>query len=263
MDPAGTESRTLVEAALQRERLVTATLIVLIPLACWTWIAVMARDMYGSMQGAAAWMMTSRWDAPHLVLLWAMWVVMMTAMMLPSATPLVLLYAGALRTRGVESAGRRIYALAGGYVLVWALFSLAATALQRALSVAFVLTPMMEPAAPWLAAAILAAAGLYQFSPLKHACLRVCRSPLAYLMQHWGSGKTASAFRLGLGHGAYCLGCCWAMMLLLFAGGVMNLAVIVTLTVWVIVEKLAPFGARTPKVTGAGLLALAAWVASG
>jgi predicted metal-binding membrane protein len=183
-------------------------------------------------------------------------------MMLPSAAPLVLLYAGALRTRGVEAAGRRIYALAGGYVLVWALFSLAATVLQRALSSALVLTPMMEPAAPWLAAAILGAAGLYQFSPLKHACLRVCRTPLAYLLHHWGAGDTAAAFRLGLGHGAHCLGCCWAMMLLLFAGGVMNLAVIVPLTLWVIVEKLAPFGAQTAKVTGVLLLALAVWVAT-
>jgi predicted metal-binding membrane protein len=254
------ETRTLVEIALQRERLVTGTLLILIPLGCWTWIALMARDMYGSMQGAAAWMMTSRWDAPHLVLLWAMWVVMMTAMMLPSAAPLVLLYAGSLRTRGVESAGRRIYALAGGYVLVWALFSVAATALQRALSTAVVLTPMMEPATPWLAAAILVTAGLYQFSPLKHSCLRVCRSPLAYLLQHWGSGDTAAAFRLGLGHGAHCLGCCWAMMLLLFAGGVMNLTVIVALTAWVALEKLAPFGAHTPKLTGFVLVALAAWM---
>jgi predicted metal-binding membrane protein len=253
-------TRTLVEMALQRERLVTVTLLVLIPIAAWTWIALMARDMYGSMQGASAWMMTAEWDLTHLVLLWAMWVVMMTAMMLPSAAPLVLLYAGAVRTRGTGPAAPRIYAVAGGYVLVWALFSVAATALQRWLSSALVLTPMMEPATPWLAAAVLVAAGLYQFSPLKGACLRVCRSPLAYLLQHWGAGDLVSAFRLGLGHGVYCLGCCWAMMLLLFAGGVMNLAVIVALTVWVIVEKLAPFGAHTTRLTGLVLLALAAWV---
>jgi predicted metal-binding membrane protein len=253
-------ARTLVEIALQRERVVTATLLVLIPLACWTWIAFMARDMYGSMQGASAWMMTPAWDATHLLLLWAMWVVMMTGMMLPSGAPLVLLYAGALRARGAGPAGPRIYALAGGYLLVWALFSLVATALQRALSAALMLTPMMEPAVPWLGAAILAAAGLYQFSPLKGACLRVCRSPLAYLLQHWGSGDAAAAFRLGFGHGAYCLGCCWAMMLLLFAGGVMNLTVIVALTAWVALEKLAPFGAHTPKLTGFVLLALAAWM---
>jgi predicted metal-binding membrane protein len=257
------EARTLVETALRRERFVTATLLVVVPLACWTWIAFMARDMYGSMEGASAWMMTPAWDATHLLLLWAMWVVMMTAMMLPSSAPLVLLYAGALRARGAGPAGPRIYALAAGYLVVWALFSLVATALQRALSSAFILTPMMEPAVPWLGAAIVAAAGLYQLSPLKGACLRVCRSPLAYLLQHWGSGDTAAAFRLGSGHGVYCLGCCWALMLLLFAGGVMNLAVIVSLTAWVAVEKLAPFGARTPKITGVVLLALAAWMVAG
>ena len=221
----------------------------------------MARDMYGSMLGPSAWMMTASWDAPHLMLLWAMWAVMMTGMMLPSASPLILLYAGALRTRGVEPAGRRIYAMAGGYLLVWTLFSVAATILQRVLSSALILTPMMEPATPPIAASILAAAGIYQLTPLKSACLRVCRSPLSYLLQHWGSGDTAGAFRLGLGHGAYCVGCCWAMMLLLFAGGVMNLVVILALTAWVLAEKLAPFGEQTARVTGVALLALAAWTA--
>jgi predicted metal-binding membrane protein len=215
------------------------------------------------MQGPAAWMMTADWDAPHLLLLWTMWAVMMTGMMLPSAAPLVLLYAGALRTRGVEHAGRRLYALTGGYLLVWASFSIAATLLQRLLSAALVLTPMMEPATPALAAAILAAAGLYQLTPLKGACLRVCRSPLAYLLQHWGSGGSAAAFRLGAGHGLYCLGCCWAMMLLLFAGGVMNLLVIVGLTGWVLAEKLAPFGEHTARVSGLVLLALATWIIMG
>ena len=247
---------------MQYERRVTVTLLVLIPLACWTWIVLMARDMYGTMMGPSAWMMTANWDAPHLVLLWAMWAVMMTAMMLPSASPLILLYAGALRTRGVGHSGRRIYALAGGYVLVWAVFSAGATALQRVLSSALVLTPMMEPAAPWVAVTILVAAGLYQLTPLKGACLRVCRSPLAYLLQQWRSGDAMSAFRMGMGHGLHCLGCCWAMMLLLFAGGVMNLVVISALTAWVLAEKLAPFGERTARASGSLLLALAAWMAT-
>jgi predicted metal-binding membrane protein len=259
MSNAGFSGRTLIETALSHERRVTSTLLIVIPVACWTWIALMARDMYGSMSGASAWMMTMEWDAAHLALLWAMWAVMMVGMMLPSASPLVLLYAGALRTRSVPGAGRRLYALAAGYVLVWVLFAVAATVLQRRLSSALVFTPMMEPAAPWVAAAILALAGLYQLTPLKRACLRACRSPLAYLLQHWGRGDPSSAFRLGLGHGAYCVGCCWAMMLLLFAGGVMNLTVIFALTVWVLVEKLAPFGERTPMVSGILLLGLACW----
>jgi len=261
MTSAAPEGRTLLEAGLKHERLVTATLLVVIPLACWTWIALMAGDMYGSMQRSSAWMMTATWDGPHLVLLWTMWAVMMTAMMLPSAAPLVLLYAGALRTRGDARTGRKLYALGAGYVVVWALFSVVVTILQRVLSSALVLTPMMEPATPMAGAAVLAVAGLYQLTPLKSACLRVCRSPLSYLLQHWRSGATG-AFQLGVGHGTYCVGCCWALMLLLFAGGVMNLVVIVALTVWVLVEKFAPLGDQTARVSGVALLALAIWMAA-
>jgi predicted metal-binding membrane protein len=260
MPGRASDGRTLLEAALKHERVVTATLIVVIPLACWTWIALMARDMYGTMLGPAAWMMTADWDAAHLLLLWAMWAVMMTAMMLPSAAPLVLLYAGALRTGGDPEVGRKTYALAAGYVLVWALYSVAATALQRGLSIALVLTPMMEPASAEAAAVLLALAGAFQLSPLKRACLRVCRSPLSFLLEHWRA-DTLGALRLGALHGVYCLGCCWALMLLLFAGGVMSLAVIVALTLWVLAEKLAPLGEQTTRVTGVALLAFAAWVA--
>jgi predicted metal-binding membrane protein len=149
--------------------------------------------------------------------------------------------------------------MAAGYLLIWALFSVGATVLQRVLSSALVLTPMMEPATPMAAAAVLAIAGLYQLTPLKSACLRVCRSPLSYLLQHWRSGASG-AFRLGLHNGAYCLGCCWALMLLLFVGGVMNLVVIVALTVWVLVEKFAPLGEQTARVSGVALVALAAWM---
>jgi predicted metal-binding membrane protein len=254
------DGRTLLESALKHERVVTATLVVVIPLLCWTWIALMARDMYGTMLGPSAWMMTADWDLPHLLLLWAMWAVMMTAMMLPSASPLVLLYAGALRTGGDSRVGRKTYAMAGGYVLVWALYSVAATALQRVLAAALILTPMMEPAAPAATAILLAAAGLYQLTPLKRACLRVCRSPLPYLLQHWRA-DTLGAFLLGARHGTNCLGCCWALMLLLFAGGVMNLVVIVALTLWVLAEKFAPFGEQTARASGVALLAMALWTA--
>jgi predicted metal-binding membrane protein len=254
------QSPTLLETALQREHRLTLFVLVTIALASWTWIVVMARDMYGTMVGASAWMMSSVWDWPRLVLLWAMWAVMMTAMMLPTATPLILLYAAAAR-RNAESGSpaRRVYALAAGYVLVWSLFSVLATALQRLLSSAMVLTPMMEPATPVTGGVVLAIAAVYQLTPLKRSCLRACRSPLGFMMQRWRGG-VAGAFRLGLQHGTYCLGCCWALMLILFAGGVMNLAVIVALTAWVIVEKLAPFGERTATVSGAVLLALAVWM---
>lgn len=259
MAPREPERRSLFEAALAHERWILATLLVGVPLLCWAWIAVMSDDMYGTMSGAAAWMMTSHWDVPHLLLLWAMWAVMMTAMMLPSAAPLLLMYAGALRKRGAPGSGRQLLAMASGYVLVWAVFSIAATVLQRVLASALVLTPMMEPDTPVAAAVILVIAALYQFTPLKRACLRVCRTPLAFLLQHWRPGA-AGALRLGLQHGLYCLGCCWVLMLLLFAGGVMNLAVIVALTLWVLAEKCAPFGEWTARLGGVALLALAAWM---
>jgi predicted metal-binding membrane protein len=213
------------------------------------------------MDGASAWMMTTRWDAAHLWLLVAMWVAMMTAMMLPSAAPLIVLYAGAVRARGDADARRKTYAIAAGYLVVWISFSVAAAVLQRLLASQAVLTPMMEPGSPLAAAAMLAVAGLYQLTPLKRACLRVCRSPLAYLLHHMRSG-TSGAFALGARHGSYCLGCCWALMLLLFAGGVMNPWVIVALTAWVLAEKFTPFGERLARVSGFALLGLALWMAS-
>jgi len=254
------ERPTRLETVLQRDRGTLAIILVAIPLAAWTWIAVMARDMYGSMQGASAWMMSTEWDWPRVVLLWAMWAVMMTAMMLPTAAPLILLYASAMRRNAnVQAPARRVYALAAGYVFVWTLFSVAATALQRVLAKGLVLTPMMEPATPIAGAAILAIAGVYQLTPLKRACLRACRSPLGFMMQRSPVG-VAAAFRLGVEHGTHCLGCCWAMMLVLFAGGVMNLVVILALTAWVLVEKLAPFGERTATASGVLLLAVAIWM---
>jgi len=261
MSIGGTDGRTLLETALRHERIVIATLIVAIPLLCWAWVAPMALDMYGAMNGPSAWMMTADWDAPHMLLLFAMWAAMMTAMMLPSASPLVLLYAGALRSRGDAGVARNTYALAGGYVLVWVLFSAAASLLQRVLATLSILTVMMEPASALATALLLALAGAYQLTPGKRACLRVCRSPLSFLMQRWPD-RTFAAFRLGVRHGLYCVGCCWALMLLLFAGGVMNLAVIAALTVWVLVEKWLPLGDKAARASGLVLLALAAWMAA-
>jgi predicted metal-binding membrane protein len=216
--------------------------------------------MYGPMTGSAAWMMRATWDGPFMLLLWAMWAAMMAGMMLPSAAPIVLLYARGARQRSApRDASRRIYALVGGYVLVWALFSAGVTVLQRALATSHVLTPMMEPATDMAAAVLLLIAGLYQLTPFKLACLRSCRTPLSFLSSRWREG-TAGAMRMGAEHGAYCLGCCWALMLLLFAGGVMNLFVVVSLTLWVAIEKLAPFGEQSARISGALLLLAAGWL---
>jgi predicted metal-binding membrane protein len=250
---------TLVEHALRHDRVALLVLLVLTPALSWTWIVVMARDMYGPMTGASAWMMTARWDVPHLLLLWAMWSVMMTAMMLPSAAPLILLYGAAARRSPQPTARWNTYALTAGYLATWTAFSLAATALQRALASLLFLSPMMEAASARVSGSLLVAAGVYQWTPLKHACLRACQSPLGFLMGRWREGWSG-AFRLGLAHGVYCVGCCWVLMLLLFAGGVMNVVVIVALAAWVAIEKLAPFGHRGAQISGAVMIAAGAWM---
>ena len=262
MPPQNIEAadRTLVERLVRHERAMLVATLIAVPLACWSWIIPMARDMYGAMTGPSAWMMTATWDTPHVLLLGAMWMVMMAGMMLPSAAPILLLYAGAARRRaGGRHAAWHVYAMAAGYLLVWSAFSACATLLQRILSARLVLSPMMELTSPVFSGALLIGAGVYQLTPLKRACLASCSAPLVFLMRRWREGAMG-AFRLGVEHGLSCLGCCWALMLLLFAGGVMNLAVIGALTAFVLVEKLVPLGARSVNFTGILLIAVGVWV---
>jgi len=253
------DGRTSLESLLRRDRwLVGGALAVTIAL-CWAWIVPMARDMYGAMTGPAAWMMTERWDFAHLSLLFTMWVVMMAGMMLPSAAPTLFLYAGVIRkSPDGERAPAHVYAFAGGYLLVWTAFSLVATVLQRGLANLLLLTPMMEARGRAVGGALLIIAGLYQLTPFKRTCLESCRSPAAFIVRYWKRG-VAGGFRLGLAHGAYCLGCCWALMLLLFVGGVMNLWWIGALTVFVLLEKLAPLGAQGGRLSGPLMIALGLW----
>ena len=236
------------------------TLLVLVPAVSWAWIYVLARDMYGDMTGASAWMMTPHWDLPHLALLWLMWAVMMTAMMLPSAVPMIVLAGRGATKRGGFAPGEHIL-LASGYLGAWAVFSVGATALQWWLGRLLIINPMMEVSTRHAGAALVALAGLYQWTPLKDACLTACQSPLALLTTRWRSGSWG-AFRMGLDLGVYCVGCCWALMLLLFVGGVMNLAAIAALTLFVAFEKLAPWGRCTARISGGLLILTAAWMLS-
>lgn len=236
-------------AAVSTESWPLIAVLVLVALVCWAWIVALARDMYGPMTGASAWMMTLRWDGPHVFLLWAMWAVMMTGMMLPSAAPTILLARG----------GARPYFLAFGYLAVWSAFSVGAVALQWVLGRLLILTPMMETSSRVAGAVLLLIAGIYQWTPLKRACLSTCQAPMAFLTRRWRSGSFG-AFRMGAEHGVYCVGCCWALMMLLFAGGVMNLLVIGALTLFVAFEKLIPAGPWSARVSGAVLVALAVWM---
>jgi len=210
--------------------LVGTTLAVVIAL-CWGWIAPMALDMYGPMTGCSAWMMTRSWDLTHQALLFAMWAVMMIGMMLPSAAPAVFRYASVVpRNAESERVPARAFAFAAGYLVVWIIFSLLATALQLGLTKASLLSPMMELRSRWIGGGLVLIAGTYQFTPWKRKCLECCRSPI----HHTGG------FRTGMRNGISCLGCCWALMLLLFVGGVMNLWWLSALTIFVVIEKASP-----------------------
>ncbi len=185
-----------------------------------------------------------------------MWAVMMVGMMLPSATPTILLFAALGRRH--KAGGRRlapVWTFAAGYISVWTAYSLGATALQWGLERAALLSPMMASTSAVLGGLILIAAGLYQLSPAKRRCLEHCRSPVEFLSRRWRNGA-AGAFAMGLEHGAFCLGCCWVLMALLFVGGVMNLLWVAAIAVFVLAEKAAPFGRGLSRVS-ALLLVLA------
>jgi predicted metal-binding membrane protein len=242
------------ERGLVRERLWVGAGLGLAVAACWAWLVPLALDMQGAMTGSAAWMMRADWDAVYFVAIFGMWVAMMIGMMLPSAAPTLLLYATVVRkSPEAGDAVPRVYAFAAGYVLVWSGFSLLATILQWGLARRALLSPMMQADSPQLGASLLCLAGLYQLTPWKRACLAQCRAPAVWISAHWRRGL-AGALRMGLHHGAYCLGCCWALMLLLFAGGVMNLVWIGAITLFVLLEKLAPHGAQGGRLSGALLI---------
>ncbi|MSU91496.1 DUF2182 domain-containing protein [Rhodobacteraceae bacterium 2CG4] len=204
------------------------------------------------------------WSAAQALLVFLMWWVMMIAMMLPAVAPTVLLHA-ALLSRGAQAdrAPALTAAFLGGYLAAWAGFSAAATAAHRALEAGGAVTAGgMALTAGVPGALLLIAAGVYQFTPLKGACLTQCRAPAAFLARHWRPGA-AGSLRMGLAHGVFCLGCCWVLMALLFVGGVMNLYWIVGLAAFVALEKLTPLGARAGRVGGLVLIGWGVLVLSG
>jgi predicted metal-binding membrane protein len=183
-----------------------------------------------------------------------MWAVMMVAMMLPSAAPTILLFAALTRTRASASPLPPTAGFAAGYVLLWGVFSLVATLAHMALEHAALVSSAMRTTTSVLVGLLLVAAGVYQWTPLKHACLTNCRSPIHFVTRHWRAGL-GGAFRLGLFHGAYCVGCCWTLMGLLFVGGVMNVAWVAALAVFVLLEKTTFLGTRVGRaVRGVGLV---------
>lgn len=247
-------------AVLQRDRLVFLLGLFAVAALAWGWLLLGAgMDMTAfemtAMAGVDGWLMRPAvWTSGYALLIASMWWVMMAAMMLPSAAPALLLYLRiARKSKGGEPlAPASVFA--AGYLVAWGGFSLAATGLQWGMETARLMSPMLETTNVWLGAGILLAAGVWQLTPLKEMCLRHCRTPLGFLIGRWRSGRWG-AFRMGLEHGAYCLGCCWFLMTLLFFGGVMNLYWIVGLTAFVLVEKAAPYGHWLGRAVGAALIA--------
>lgn len=235
-------------------------LLCLLALTALAWLALqrMASGMSGpgGMADAAMAGMLMPWSLGDALLMFAMWAVMMIGMMLPSALPMLLLYQQLLRTR-MPTARRHLALLlfCAAYALVWIGFALTATALQWALEQLALLSPEMRSSSTLLAAALLLAAGIYQWLPHKMACLEHCRGPLHFLLGYWQPGLLGG-WRMGLAHGAYCLGCCWALMGLLFVVGVMNLLWVALLAAYVLLEKTLPLG---PWLARLGGLLLIAW----
>jgi predicted metal-binding membrane protein len=195
----------------------------------------------------------ARWGIAETLVAGTMWIVMMAGMMLPSAAPMILLFAAAERRQGsFPLVTTPAFVL--GYLLIWTGFALAALGAQWLLLRFGLFEPEMKVTSGLLGGAVFIAAGLYEWSPLKERCLAVCQSPLGFIAGHWRPG-IVGALRMGLGHGAYCLGCCWVLMLLLFVGGVMNLIWVAGLAVLILLQKVWP-GVRTvSRATGLAMLA--------
>ena len=256
------------EPVLRRDRVIIVAALVVLTALAWADLIWLANDMWmGGMDMAGFRMIpagqglmmpaSEPWKPIEFGYTFAMWAVMMIAMMTPSAAPMILTYARV--GRQAVSEGKPFTATAwfvGGYLLAWMGFSLAATAAQWALERATLLTPMMASASTVLSGIVLVVAGLYQWTPLKEACLTCCQAPLTFVMRHGGfRDDPAGALMLGLRHGTYCMGCCWALMAVLFVGGVMNLFWIAALAILVLVEKVSASGRIIGRLGGLAFMA--------
>lgn len=252
-------------APSRRGRLLLYGSIVLVTTLAWAYLIHLSRQMSASGAGAAMaqmGMVTDQpWDARDLLLTWVMWSVMMVGMMAPSATPVLLLFAGMQGRRGRPGVAPTTLLFATGYLAVWLGFSLAAAMAQWGLHEAALLSLAMATTSKPIAAVTLIAAGGYQLTSVKTRCLSKCQSPLGFLMSHWRDGPVG-ALSMGLKHGVFCLGCCWAIMAVLFVVGVMNLAWVAILTIFVLIEKIGPTGGRLARAGGVVLIVLGIVVAS-
>jgi predicted metal-binding membrane protein len=252
---------TDIQGVFGREKVIATLGIAAVVALSWAWL------WEGAGMGMSALEMTALTLFPHvqtdtggsmdpsLPAVILMWWVMMMAMMMPSAAPLILLYRRVLHHHAAERITLSSILLLAGYLVAWLAFSIGASLLQKALQPTGLMSEMMLwSKSATLSAVVLAAAGIYQLTPAKHACLTQCRSPAHFLQEHWRPGMTGS-FLLGLHHGAYCVGCCWMLMAVLFVVGIMNLIWIGLLSLIVFIEKILPAGAHVGRVLGVALIA--------
>jgi predicted metal-binding membrane protein len=256
-------SEAALESLLRRDRLVVSAALAVLVVAAWAYLLYLASamadmampDMPGMPGMAMAMPAMHPWSWVEAGALAVMWAVMMVAMMTPSAAPMILMFATIHRRRAAEGRAAvptAIFLL--GYFVVWTSFSVVAALAQTGLHAAALLSPAMAATSPLLSGGLLIAAGVFQWTPLKRACLATCRSPLSFLMTSWREGR-GGAFVMGMRHGLYCLGCCWALMALLFVAGVMNLLWVAAIAVTVLVEKVVPGGDLVGRLAGLGLVA--------
>ena len=255
------QTSTPIESFVKRDRMIVIAGVVAVVAIAWGYTIYLAQSNadVGMSMGMAGGNARS-WSGVDFSLMFVMWVVMMVAMMVPSAAPMILLFATVNRRRR-EQSGPFVSTgvFLSGYLVVWAGFALLATLGNWGLHQASLLTSMMGGSSSgYLGGALLLTAGIFQWSQLKYVCLTHCRSPLNFLMSDWKDG-TGGAFKMGLQHGRYCLGCCWMLMALLFVLGVMNLVWIAALAAFVLTEKVIPAGKTISKITGGLLVAWGSW----
>lgn len=247
------------ERAYDRDRIVVVSGVVILLLLSWGYTLWIASEVYGGAHGAFG-PHTGHWGMADLAMVLVMWIVMMTAMMVPSVSSTIVMFGEISRKHG--GAAHPIAAtwvFVAGYLIAWTAFSVGATGAQWGMKEAALMTSVMAAKSPLIGGAILMFAGVFQFTPMKQACLRHCRSPLAFFMSGWRYGSFG-ALSMGVRHGIYCIGCCWALMAVMFVGGVMNPLWLVGLALFVLVEKLMPSGARIGQAAGIALFAAGAYL---
>lgn len=246
-------SRPVIEAILRQDRLIVLVALIGLVAVSWGYLWFMATGVQPDSMSRLM-MPADSWNAQIAFAVFVMWAVMMAGMMLPSAAPMILLYAAILRKRPAPPPVLTYtWLFLSGYLAIWVVFSAIVTGLQWWLCGLKLVSPTMAVTNDVLNGGILIAAGIYQWLPFKAACLQHCRSPVMFITKHTRPGFSG-AFVMGLHHGTYCIGCCWILMLLLFVGGIMNLLWIAFLAAFVLVEKLVPGGRRFGQIGGAIML---------